>query len=367
MKILLFRSNNLIASRCNKYVSYFQRNNIDFTAVGWDRSGSGIVKEHYDFYRYKAGVSAGGIKAIFNHLHWMYFVYKYIKDHPDVTTVHACDLNSAFPAALYKKFYNKNLTVVFDACDWFSANFSTMFLLRKMLEKLEQFTYENTDKLIICEAEREEQITFPLKDKPLVLPNIPDIANQEFLIDNNKYKFNNDWPTFAYFGGFSDDRFLLEILSLAKTEKFNLLIGGFGYKPVEDLCVELNKTNNVKYFGRMSMLDGLAMTSCADATYAMYCKTNPNNIFAAPNKLYEAMFLGKPIISTKGTIVENKIIKYNIGFAIEEDINDLRELIRNLNKDQLKEYGKNSHELWESKYKDYVKDFFTNDYSKLIK
>ena len=367
MKILLFRSNNLMASRCNKYVNFYEREGLDYTAVGWDREGKGIKKEHYDFYRYKAGVSVGGFKAIMNHLHWMYFVYKYIKQNPETTTVHACDLNSALPAALYKKLHKKDLVVIFDACDWFSANFFEMGQVRKVLEWMEQITYKWSDKLIICEPEREEQITFKLKEKPLVLPNIPEIKPSQISQDIERFKFNNDWPTLAYFGGFSGDRFLLEILELARTERFNLLIGGFGFKPVEDLCEELSRQDNVKYFGRMTMSEGLAMTSCADATYAMYCKVNPNNIYAAPNKLYEAMFLGKPIITTKGTIVERKVTANEIGYVIDETVGELKGLINSLDLRDLLIKGSNAKSLWNSMYKDYVANFFREFYSTIIK
>lgn len=367
MKILLFRSNNLIASRCNKYVNYYTQKGLDFTAIGWDREAKGIVKDNYDFYRYKAGVNVGGIKAIQNHLHWMWFVYKYIKNHPETTTVHACDLNSAFPAAMYKRFHNKNLVVIFDACDWFSANFHGNLIIRNVFEWMERITYKYSDKLIICEPEREEQITFKISEKPIVLPNIPDIRLDLISKDTEKYIFDNNWPTIAYFGGFSFDRFLVELLELTKTEQFNLLIGGFGSVSIESLCKELNKRENVKYFGRMGMADGLAMTSCADATYAMYCKDNPNNIYAAPNKLYEAMFLGKPIISTKGTIVERKVRKYNIGYVIDEDIQELKSLIKKLDKKEMAKLGKNSTRVWEEKYKNYVSEFFNTIYDPIIK
>lgn len=368
MKILIFRSNNLFASRVNKYVNYYNRKGIDYTAVGWDRKGENLQKQNYDFFRYKAGTAVGGIKAIFNHLRWMLFVYKYLKDHPDTTTVHACDLNVAFPATVYKKIHNKDLVVIFDACDWFSSNFSKMKLACKAFQMMEKFAYKWSDKLIICEPEREEQIQFKLNDKPLVLPNIPEIDESSIQINSSdKYKFDNDWPTFAYFGGLMSNRFLDELFLLAKTEKFNMLVGGFGSEAREQLCRDLDKLPNFKYFGKMQMVDGLQMSYSADAIYAMYCKTNPNHIYAAPNKLYEAMFLGKPIITTKGTIVEKKIVTHNIGWAIEEDVEELRSLIRTLNKKILSERGANSKKLWDLQFKNYVKDFFDTTYSSIIK
>lgn len=366
MKVLLFRSNNIFASRVQKYLNYYTREKIDYTAVGWDRKCEGLSRENFEFLRYAAGVNVGGIKAMRNHFRWMRFVFSYLKKHSDVTFIHACDLNSAFPAAVYKKFYNKKVRLVFDSCDWFSANFGKNKVLKKIFEWMEMFTCKVADELIICEPERKEQITFKLRKEPLVLPNIPEIDPKLLEGDAEKYHFNNDWPTLGYFGGFSEERFLKELLTLTKTEKFNLLIAGYGTKSIEDLCEEVSKQDNVRYFGKVNMKDGLQMTKAADIIYAMYCKTNANNIYAAPNKYYEALFLEKPIITTKGTILENKVVNNNIGYVIEEDVEELRQLICSLDADDINIKGENAKKLWKTSFYSYVESFFQKEYSKIM-
>ena len=367
MKIILFRSNNYFDSRVNKYHNYYNREGIDYIIVGWDRKGEGLAREHYDFFRYNAGVAIGGFKALNNHAHWMRFVYTYLRNHPDVTTIHACDLNSAFPAALYKKFIDPNVNLIFDACDWFSANFADNWLLRRAFELMEKFTCKWADELIICEPERKAQVKFPLAKEPLVMPNIPEIDENELKGDDERYHFENNWPTLAYFGGFTSDRFLVELLEVAKNEKINLLIGGSGNKIVENKLLEVANTSNIRWFGRMSMKDGLIMSSKADAIYAMYCKTTPNHIYAAPNKYYEAMLLGKPFITTKGTILEKKVVDNDTGYVIEENVEDLKSLIRNLNRDDMMKKGDNAYKLWCGKYKYCIESFFQNIYSKILK
>lgn len=367
MRILLFRSNNIFDSRVNKYHNYFERVGLDYTIVGWDRAGKGLQKEHYDFFQYRAGEDVGGVKAVRNHFKWMLFVYKYLKSHKDVTTIHACDLNSAFPAALFKALYKRKVTLIFDACDWFSANFSEKKLLCFCFGLMEKYACKKANELIICEPERIEQVQFKLRKPPLVMPNIPEIDPSVITEVQDKFRFNNGNPTLAYFGGFSDNRFLLEILTLTETEPFNLLIAGYGDKNVLQKLEEVKNGDNVKYFGRLSMEEGLNMENAADIVYAMYCKTNPNNIYAAPNKFYEALMLGKPIITTKGTIVEKKVVDNNIGWAVEEDIEELRNLVNNLNGEAINAKGKNAFALWESKFKGYLKDFFEKTYATIIK
>ena len=224
MKIILFRSNNIFDSRVNKYHTFYERAGLDYVIVGWDRKGEYSEKEHYDFFRYEADEGMGGLKAMQNHFKWMHFVYKYLMKNNDVTTIHACDLNSAFPAALYKMFHRRNLVLLFDVCDWFSANFAHYKLLNLFFGWMERFTCKFADEIIICEPERETQIQFPLKKRPLVMRNIPEIDDGLLTEIQEKYKFNNNNITLAYMGGFAEGRFLMELLMLSETEPFNLLI-----------------------------------------------------------------------------------------------------------------------------------------------
>lgn len=367
MKIILFRSNNIFDSRVNKYHNYYEREGIDYTIVGWDRKGEGLNREHYDFFKYQAGEDVGGLKAIRNHFKWMLFVLRYLKKHRDVTTIHSCDLNAAFPAAVFKALYKRDVVLIFDACDWFSANFVNYKGLNYIFGKMEKFSYKWADELIICEPERKKQIQFKLKKEPLVLRNIPEIDITAISEIQDRYKFNNNNPIIAYMGGLVGSRFLMELLSLAETEPFNLLIAGYGDKDIMKKCEELNSRDNVKYFGRVNMIDGLNMENAADVIYAMYCKDNPNHIYAAPNKYYEALLLGKPLITTKGTIVGDKIEHFNTGWAIEESIEDMRNLINSLEFNILEEKGKNASDLWNNTYKNNLKFFFEEEYSKVIK
>lgn len=366
MRIILFRSNNIFDSRVNKYHNYYERSGINYTIVGWDRKGQEWQKEHYDFLQFRCGENVGGIRAIRNHLKWMLFVYKYLKQHKDVTTIHACDLNSAFPAAVFKALHKRDVTLLFDACDWFSANFSNNKLLCYCFGLMEEFTCRMANELIICEPERVEQVHFKLRKEPLVMPNIPEIDSSLITEVQDKYRFNNMWPTLAYLGGFSDNRFLLEILSLAETEPFNLLIAGYGNKDVLKKCEELRDRDNIKYFGRVSMEDGLNMENAADIVYAMYCKSNPNNIYAAPNKYYEALLLGKPLITTKGTIVGKKVHDNKIGWVVEENIEELCKLVNSLKWEDIRRRGVNAHNLWEDTFKDYLRLFFDETYARII-
>lgn len=367
MKIILFRSNNIFDSRVNKYRNYYERSKIDYTIVGWDRKKAGWSKENYDFYRYQAGEAEGGMRAVRNHCRWMFFVFRYLYKHQEVSTVHACDLNSAFPAAVFKTLFKRKLNLIFDSCDWFSSTFARYRIICRIFGAMEWFTCKKADAIIICEPERREQIKFRLSREPIVMPNIPEIDSSSIKDGQAKYSFDNSNPTIAYMGGFAHGRFLKELLALSKSEPFNLLIAGSGQKEIEEACLALNDNDNVKYYGRLDMIEGLKMENAADVIYAMYCKINPNHIYAAPNKYYEAMLLGKPLITTKGTIVGDKVDKYNTGWVIEENVDELRKVLNTMSINSIKTKGSNAFSLWNNQFKDYITTFFDNKYKFIMK
>lgn len=228
---------------------------------------------------------------------------------------------------------------------------------------MEKYTIKHADNVIICEPEREEQIPFPILDEKLsILPNIPFFTDSSFLQEREDYMFNNDKLTFSYVGGFYDERCIMEIIELAAKGYINLLIAGFGDKSYVDRLKELESCPNIKYFGKVSYNEALNIMYNSDIIYAMYAISNPNHIYAAPNKFYESMFLGKPIFTTIGTIVGEKVNMADRGYISGESLDDILDVIQNIDISKIKIKGNNAKILWESKYKFYTQDFMTHKY-----
>ena len=119
---------------------------------------------------------------------------------------------------------------------------------------------------------------------------------------------------------------------------------------------------NTQYLGSLPYKKALEVLNDSDIIYACYEKVNPNHILAAPNKYYEGLYLGHPIITTKGTIVGDKTEKYETGYTIEEDYEDLVSLLESVTHESIERLGNNAEKLWNEKYKTYVKDFLEKEY-----
>jgi len=365
--ILFIRSNGIVSDpRIAKYIDFIDKTNSDYCILGWDRKQENIHMKNACFYRKKMGYNIGGIRAVYGRLLWMFFCLKYLFKHK-CEVIHGCDLDSVFPAVLFKICGHPKVNIIFDVFDWFSATLAGQSKWILMIFKfMEYLSVKKSNSIIICEEERKAQIPYDISHKLHILPNIPSFYCNDFMWKDEKLLFCNERITLSYVGGLYNERFLDELLLIASEGHINLLIAGYGDETLEKKCYALNRLENVRFFGKVSYDEGVHIMFNSDIIYAMYCKTNPNHIFAAPNKFYEAMLLSKALISTKGTIVGDKIEKMNIGYAIEESIVELRNLIKNIKKEDVAFKGRNANIMWNKKYKDYVSNFLSNEYLSLI-
>lgn len=365
--VLIIRSNAIVSDpRVAKYVDYMDKENINYRILGWNRKNENIRQKNTTFYQRKTGYNIGGTKAALNRILWMFFCFRFLCSHK-FKTIHGCDLDSVFPAIIYKMFICKKVRIIFDVFDWYSDTLAgqSKWIL-KAFKFMEKLSVKYSDSIIICEEERKKQIPFEISNKLLILPNIPSVVNNNFLHEDKSLSFSNNKITLSYVGGLYSERFLDELLTIASKGIINLLIAGYGDEKLEEKCKTLDKQDNVHFFGKVTYTKGLNIMYNSDLIYAMYCKTNPNHIYAAPNKFYEAMLLSKAIISTKGTIVGEKIDKLHIGYTIEENINDLENLLESISQSDIRRKSNNANLIWQNNYKDYVDNFMKNKYQLII-
>jgi hypothetical protein len=368
--VILIRCNDIVSDpRAMKYVKFLQEKVIEHRLIGWDRDGIKPELQNSVLWDRKAGFNVGGLKAVMNRIAWMRFVYKSLKSFsPRGASIHGCDLDSAFPAACYKLMHPSN-KLIFDIFDWFSA---TLHNQKKYIllafQFMEKFTVKHSDYIIICEPERIAQIPFSVPEEKIkLLPNIPSFKDENFLKEDLHFLFNNDLLTFSYVGSLVNERCLEEIVSLAEDGYINLAIAGFGNEGLESRLKSNKDCPNIKYYGKVKYTHGLNISYNSDVMYAMYATTNPNHFYAAPNKFYEAMFLGKPIFTTKGTIVEKKVENLGIGYTSGETKEDILNTIKSIKVSEIVNIAKRSRENWEIKFKEYTRDFLDKEYLEILK
>lgn len=344
-------------SRFEKYVNFLDSESIPNLTICWDRYN--VKTPRFNRLYYKKESKYGlRFKNLTGLLGFNWFILKSLISHrKEYNVIHAADFDTILPAIFMKLVYGKK--VIYDIYDWYIDSRSINNPVFKwIIAFFEKINIKNSDAVIICEEGRKKQIMF--KPKQLwVLPNIPSLR-----VSSNNYS-PKDSITISYVGILGGGRGLMNLIKLAQDmPEVNFIVGGFG--PLEKDFLEAAKLPNFDFRGRVSYDEALRIMSSSDMIYAMYERVNPNHILAAPNKYYEGLALGRPIITTVGTLVGDKVEKYDTGYCIDENYDSLLGIINGLNKDQLLTKSDNAARLWQSKYKNYVSDFMKNTYLHFI-
>lgn len=348
-------------SRVQKYTDYLESCKKNYKVVGWNRHNRVADNNKYTFY-HKSAPHGNGTKNLFAMLGFNVFILRYLWQNKDnYQIIHACDFDTVMPAIVIKLLFGKK--VIYDIFDWFvdSRNFHNN-LLKKIILFFERVALKNADVTIICDEERITQLNYI----PRTLWTLPNIPNFNSHILESKSNLN-DKIVLSYVGVLSEDRNLQELLdAVSRNQQINLQIAGFGI--LEHKVKEYaNKYENITFWGSVPYKDGLNIMNQSDIIVAFYEKRIKNNIYAAPNKYYESLFLGKPLLTTRGTLVGLKCEKYHTGFAIEEGEKSIAEFFSTIVSNKIVcEYGANAKRLWQTNFSTYVEHFMENNYLKYI-
>ena len=157
-----------------------------------------------------------------------------------------------------------------------------------------------------------------------------------------------------FYGGLlAEERGFYQIINAIKDfNDVKLIIAGFG-KDEEKLQKLFQKAENVRFIGKIPYKDVIKYTKKADLLFALYDPSIPNNKFASPNKIFEAMMCKKPIIVSDCSTMSRIIKEENCGIVVSyNDIESIRNAILKLKNDlQLcKLLGNNGRKAYENKY-----------------
>jgi glycosyltransferase involved in cell wall biosynthesis len=156
------------------------------------------------------------------------------------------------------------------------------------------------------------------------LEEFNDIGYKDIL---KKYNFRNK-KKFLYIGAFSPGRNLLELIEIFKDQKDSVFIlGGNGHLE-KQIKEKLHK--NIIFLGRVKKEDVPKYTLASDYLLAIYkSKLLNNDVAGPPNKLFEAIAAGKPIITSKNGSTGDMISKIGCGITINPDSKEEIELTIN--------------------------------------
>ena len=323
--------------------------------IAWDRTSELPIESQVgDISLIRLPIRAEfghGLQNLPNLLRWQWgLLWWLINNRDSYDVIHACDFDTVIPAILVKKLWGKCL--VYDIFDFYADHLrATPDSLKKIVRAVDIKSISNVDALILADDSRWEQIKGAHPIRSVVIYNSPEDVKNEF--SGGELSRNKNEIHLSYVGLLQVERGLLKILEVMKSHtNWFLNLAGFGGDQEQILAIA-KELPNVKFHGRVSYEQALRLNSSADVLIATYDPEIPNHKYSSPNKVFEAMMLGKPIIVANNTNMDRIVTQSDCGITV--DYGDKEALVLCLMKlqqdiDLRINLGINARKAYENKY-----------------
>ena len=203
------------------------------------------------------------------------------------------------------------------------------------------------------------QVWLELKERPIVFPNKPYSHPRTKRIQPTHEKtkailekFATDKPIILYQGHIGGDRNLMPIAAAMKElPEYEFWLMGPDHGYAESL---VKVSNNIKYLGMVPAPFHLEITSYASIGIMSYDLINLNNLYCAPNKVWEYCGFGIPFISNHCISLEILSEINKIGIVIYWTTEKFKNAVNIINQ---------SYNLYMDKNKDFFED---NDIKSIV-
>ncbi len=283
---------------------------------------------------------------------WMYELY-YLLRHP-ADVIHACDFDTLVPAILAKIL--KGTKLCYTIYDFYADNLPIRIpaFIRKMVASAEKHGIGYTDALFLVDEARYVQVKgAKIQDLTYIYNTPPDMYDPCSPVTKNTGSKMGS-VTIFYAGALHEDRGLKQVITaINEMPDVELILAGVGsiINYLDKISAE--HKHKIQYLGWLSYEKVIQYTISADILFAFYNPAVPNNRYASPNKLFEAMMCGKPIIVNDNTSMAEIVRKEDCGIVVPYgDVDATKRAILTLKNDPAlcRRLGENGRRAYETKY-----------------
>jgi glycosyltransferase involved in cell wall biosynthesis len=335
LKNVLLMASFAQCPRVWKIASVLAERNFKVSILEWDRTSRLSAAENVNnihVYRMKLRAPYGS-RLIFALPIWWIYLFLFLLSH-NFEIIQPQNLDNLFPSWVATRL--RGVRIVYDIADFYADAYlpSRMASLRKAVAWLERMLIKAADANIIVDESRSKQVNLPYLSF-CVIYNTPPDRYENLKIKRADKSFSNSKFALFYAGILERDRGLGTLVEAVQgLDDVRLTVAGFGRmeKEFSDL---IREKNNIELLGRIAYDAVLEFTLLCDCVVALYDPSIPNNVFASPNKLFEAMMSGKPVIVSAGTAMANKVMKESCGLVVNYgNVNELKKAIETLKDNQ---------------------------------
>ena len=354
MRVVITRSNPIAPDpRVEKAAAALTEAGYRVFLLGWDRSAALPRREEIagaDCIRLPIQAQFGhGLGNFWPLLRWQWGLFFWLtRNRREYEIIHACDFDTVLPALICKTLFGNH--IIYDIFDFYADHLrATPGWVKALIRALDLWAIRRVDALIVTDESRWAQVGDRLPENRAVILNTP-VNGYLFCRDGDQEGSGVDLPRrdhtdrgaitgiffhsarlansavqntrceftlrLVFVGLLQIERGLLDVLALLATHSdWHLDLAGFGGD--EGQILEMAESlPNLTWHGRIPYERALALTAAADVVLALYDPVIENHRYASPNKLYEAMMLGKPVIVAADTNIDRIVREESCGLVI---------------------------------------------------
>lgn len=345
--------------RLEKEAVSLVRSSFSVSMIVWDRGrlDADISQRDWAISKFGLHVPPGSFRvALYLPLWWLYVFIKLFRSEWEI--VHAADLDTLIPSLVVAKIRRKK--IVYDIFDFYGEMIHFPFMsnfFRAFFSKIEIFLIHHVDSVIIADDSRINQIGKDANINIITINNSPDPT----IFDMIEIEENKDKSSLVIFfgGGVQEYRGITGMIDAVRQlddENVKLIIMGYcGTAEFKrELIVAAQNLENVQlHLNAVPYSEIIKGTLDADLLFALYDPSLPNNRFASPNKLFEAMMCQKPIIVSEGTSMADVVRRAKCGLTVPYgDTKQYIDAIITLQKDVAlrEEMGRNGRRAYDTRF-----------------
>lgn len=329
-RVVMLRSHYPDA-RIEREAATLARNGYAVDLLAWDRGRVKSTEEPADYRltRMNLKVRQDSITVMLAlPFWWMFVVWQLLMRKWDI--VHAADFDTFAPALLIAKLKRK--PIIYDMFDFYADMFRFPLLLkpvRRLLGTIDRFLARFPDAVIIADDSRIAQLgPHPCKNVITVV-NSPDedIERSAGMEDRSE----REGVKVFYGGAVTDDRGIENMCrAIDGLDGVQMTVMGpcspIFEKRLRQVC---GRNPNVELcLGWVPHPKIIDQTLKADVLFALYNPKIPNNRYASPNKVFEALMCGRPLIVSNHTSMAKIVVMEGCGVVVDyDDIPGLREAV----------------------------------------
>ena len=347
-RVLMLLSNEYRPDvRVEKEARSLVRNGMAVTVLAWDRGHKRQIEEVQDGVgvrrvRTRAFSAKSGL-ALNYPLFVMALLHGSQKERMDA--VHAHDLDTLLAGVLISKL--RRVPLIYDAHEHYAEMVSQDLPsgVARVFDLMERCLVRGADRIVAANQRIAEYLREWSRVEPVVVMNC--IEPPSAMVSRP----HHEGMVVFYGGSLEPLRFIEEaILAVQGQKGIVLRVAGDG--SLRGLVESASRSgDNVEYIGYIDHAKLLEEMAQADAVIAMLDPSNLNNRIGTPNRLFEAMAVGTPVLVSKGTLSGEIVDRTGSGLNVDWSVAGFKEALKTLSDPTLREdLGRNGRAAVDKEY-----------------